>query len=271
MSRGRCEPVEDPLAMTIQCNVATYVINLARATERMQHMRTQLNGLSVPFTRIEAVLGKELNLPIPEFDEKKFNILTGKQANPGEIGCYLSHIQTLRTFLDSEASYALVLEDDVNLPENLMQILASACTHGSHWDLLRLTSSREGAFLPIASLVEPYQLGYNTRVLKNTGAYFINRNAAELIIKHLLPMRLPYDVALDREWDCGFKTACIYPFPIKLEPFEGQINKAPRIRLFRATTFHLFHLYSRLQRKKHRKGYHKALTCSDGAALTAGR
>jgi len=252
-------------------HIATYVINLARATERMQHMQAQLNQLSIPFTRIEAVLGNELKLPIPEFDERKFNILTGKQANPGEIGCYLSHIQTLRAFLDSNSSYALVLEDDVNLPANLMQILASACTHGKHWDLLRLTSSREGEFLPIAPLMEPYQLGYNIRVLKNTGAYFINRNAANLVIKHLLPMCLPYDVALDREWDCGFKTACIHPFPIQLESFEGQINKAPRIRLYRSTTFHLFHLYTHIQRKKIRKGYHKALKEATPAASTTGR
>jgi len=239
-------------------NLSVYVINLARATERMRHMEAQLQQLELPFTRIEAVLGSALQEPIEGFDEKRFNILTGKHANKGEIGCYFSHIQTLKTFLETTSEYALVLEDDVNLPANLISLMQQACRYSDTWDLLRLTSSREGAYLPIANLDGNFKLVYNTKVLKNTGAYLINRQAGALCIKYLMPMRLPYDVALDREWDCGFKTACIHPFPIQLAPFEGQINKAGRIRRYRATTFHLFHLYTRWKRKKIRKLYHKS-------------
>lgn len=241
--------------------IATYVINLAQATERMRHMQRQLDKLSLPYIRIEAVLGREIILPIPEFNERMFNILTGKKANPGEIGCYLSHILTLQEFLKTNKDYALILEDDVNLPENLVQIIESCYLHSDCWDLLRLSSSRKGEFLRITSLknAESYQLGYNIKVLKNTGAYLLNRNAAERILKYLVPMRLPYDVALDREWDCGFKTACVSPFPVKLQSFEGQISKSSRIRIFRATTFHLFHFYTRIQRKKYRKEYYKKL------------
>jgi len=236
-------------------NIAVYVINLAGATQRMQHMIGQLQRLCLPFTRIEAVLGASLQEPIKGFDEKHFNILTGKHASKGEIGCFFSHIQTLETFLTTSSTYALVLEDDVILPGNLLTLIQQACDYREKWDLLRLTSSREGAFLSIADLDGEYKLAYNTRVLKNTGGYLINRKAAARCIQHLMPMRLPYDVALDREWDCGFKTACIHPFPIQLAPFEGQIRKAPRIRRYRATSFHLFHLYSHFQRKWYRQNY----------------
>lgn len=99
------------------------------------------------------------------------------------------------------------------------------------------------------------ELVYNTRVLKNTGAYVINRKAAKACVDKMLPMCLPYDVALDRDWDFGFKTACIIPFPVACEDFATQINKAKRIRLYRSTTFHLFHTLTRYQRIKHRKRY----------------
>lgn len=240
---------------TLQKHPHAYVINLRDATARMAHMQSELESAQIDYTRIEAVKGDLLSEPIEDFDEKKFNILTGKHRNKREIGCYFSHIAALRTFLSSDAKHALILEDDINLPDNFSTLIQEAIKHSAHWDLLRLTSSRTGEFIKITQLDDTHQLAYNTKVLKNTGAYLINRNAAERCIKYLLPMRLPYDVALDRDWDCGFKTACIVPFPIKLEDFPGQIPKAPRIRIYRATTFHLFHILTRLQRKFHRKRY----------------
>lgn len=230
-----------------------YVINLERATDRMEHMQSELERIQLNYTRIEAVLGDKLAEPIKDFNERRFKIRTGKHRNKREIGCYFSHMKALQCFLRSSSEYALILEDDINLPSNLTQLIEAAITHGSKWDLLRLSSSREGAYLRIAQLDETHRLAYNTKVLKNTGAYLINRSAAEKCLDHMLPMSLPYDVALDREWDYGFKTACIVPFPIQLEDFPGQIPKAPRIRLYRSTTFHIFHLLTRFQRKNYRE------------------
>ena len=237
----------------------TYVINLSDAKERMDYMRAELERLDLPYKRIDAILGRELPEPIIQFSEKSFNILTGKHKNYGEIGCYLSHLKAFEEFLESESEHALILEDDVNLPDDLPRLIQGAITHHKHWDLLRLSSSREGQYLKIADIDPDYSLTYNTKVLKNTGAYVINRKAAKACVDKMLPMRLPYDVALDRDWDFGFKTACITPFPIACEDFPSQINKAKRKRLYRSTTFHLFHLLTRIQRKYYRTQYHKEL------------
>lgn len=241
----------------------TFFINLAGAKQRREHMERQLSGLGLPYTRIDAVLGRNLKEPIEGFDEKRFQILTGKRRSPGEIGCYFSHINALNAFLETNRPYALILEDDVTIPSELPRLLKEAVKHAEAWDLLRLTSSREGEFLKIASLENEYSLSYNLKVLKNTGAYFINRHAAEACVTKMLPMCLPYDVALDREWDYGFKTACISPFPVKLDDFEGQIGKALRVKFYRATTFHLFHILTHFQRKLFRKAYFDRLREKD--------
>jgi glycosyl transferase family 25 len=241
--------------MSLPFEYPVFVINLAAATMRWQHMVEQLAALNLPFTRIDAVLGRELPKPVVGFDENRFQILTGKEGNPGEIGCYFSHIKALSAFLETDASHALILEDDVTLPPELPGLLSLAVEHGEKWDLLRLTSSRVGKFIEIAKLGSHHRLAYNLKVLKNTGAYFINRKAAVACVEKMLPMRLPFDVALDREWDFGFKTACIDPFPIELEPFEGQISKARRIKIYRATTFHIFHIWTHWQRKRIRANY----------------
>lgn len=237
-----------------------FFINLDRAVQRREHMERQLNTLGMPYTRIEAVLGKDLEEPIEGFDEKRFHVLTGKRKSPGEIGCYFSHIKALKAFLETDKPYALMLEDDVTIPANLPALLVASVKHSQTWDLLRLTSSREGKFLPIISLSNGYTLAYNLKVLKNTGGYFINRLAAEACVSKMLPMCLPFDVALDREWDFGFKTACMNPLPLELADFDGQISKAPRVRIYRATTFHLFHILTHFQRKKHRRAYWRKLS-----------
>lgn len=236
-------------------NFSAYVINLDSAKGRWEHMKSQLAALDVPYVRIEAVLGRDLTFPDSGFNEKKFQILTGKQKNPAEIGCYMSHLKAFREFLKTASEWALILEDDVTLPSDINDLLSRAMKHRHAFDVLRLTSSREGDYLDVARLDVMHLLAYNTRVLKNTGAYLINRKAAQACVAKMLPMCLPYDVALDRDWDFGFKTACIVPFPVKLEAFDGQIPKAPRVRRYRATTFHLFHWLTRLQRIYFRRKY----------------
>lgn len=248
---------EAPIASTLigQSTVHSFVINLKDATERWDHMSQALEKVGLDFTRIDAVLGKMLTEPISAFDERRFNILTGKHKNYGEIGCYLSHIKALNTFIKSDFKYALILEDDVELPHHLPSLIHAAIQNSQHWDMLRLSSSREGNYIKISDLPHESALAYNTRVLKNTGAYLLNRKAAQACTQKMLPMRLPYDVALDRDWDFDFKTACIVPFPVVCKDFVTQIHKAKRIRRYRSTTFHLFHILTHFQRIAHRKRY----------------
>ncbi len=231
-----------------------YVINLKHAVNRWEHVRSNLEERGIPYRRVEGVYGKDLPKPIEGYDEHRYHVLNGKVTNPGEVGCYFSHIKALREFLETDQPYALILEDDVTLPENIQALLSAAITYADDWDLLRLTSSREGIYFPFGELPDHHRIVYNTRVLKNTGAYFINRVAAQKCVEQMLPMKQPYDEALDRDWDFGFRTACIVPFPIKLEEeMESQIPRARRIRLYRSTTFHFFHTLTHFERILYRR------------------
>ena len=231
----------------------TYLINLDRATERLRRMDARLQRLGIPYNRIPAVLGDRLKEPIEGFDETGFRVRTGKQPNKREIGCYFSHLKVMETFLEEGRSHALVLEDDALLPDNLTGVLESALDHADQWDLLRLSSSRTGEFIPVAGLAHGHQLAINTRVLKNTAAYLINRKAAQRCLDCLLPMKMPFDVALDRDWTMDLVSACVRPLPVTLDDVPGQIPKAPRVRWLRATTFHWFHLVDHVRRKNHRR------------------
>lgn len=231
---------------------ATYLINLDRATERLQRMDARLRELAIPYVRVAGVLGDLLEDPIDGFDEVAYRIRTGKRRNKREIGCYFSHLRVIEAFLQSSEEHALVLEDDAELPDDLIDLVDEAIASPCSWDVLRLSSSREGRYLPLHGLSKGRRLVVNTRVLKNTAAYVVNRRAAERILGRLRPMCWPYDVALDRDWTLDLITACVHPFPVGFSSSPGQIPKAGRSPFFRATTFHLFHLIDHIRRRQYR-------------------
>ena len=233
-----------------------YVINLKHATERWELVKANLEARKIPYTRIEGVYGDQLPDNVEGYHRRRYNITHGKTTNKREIGCYFSHIKALREFLASGNPYGLILEDDIALPANITELLHATLPYAKHWDMIRLTAFTKGKHLIFADLPDGHGLSYNLKVLKNTGAYFLNRHAAECIIEKMLPMHLPYDVALDREWHYGFKTACITPLPIRLNmDLPGQIPPARKIRLFRATTFKYFHAIRHVERHIYRKKY----------------
>lgn len=248
-------------------NFTTFVINLDHAKDRYRTVSRNLVKLKIPFTRIPAIYGKKLSEPIKDFSLLSYMIRTGKSQNNAEIGCYFSHIKTLKCFLETQFDYALVLEDDAQINENLPWILDDCIRCKSKWDLIRLSSSRQGLHQEIITLGDQYSLSVNKRVLKNTAGYFVNRYAAEKCIQHLLPMKLPYDVALDRDWSIGIRTLCVQPFPVTFSNEETQIPKVKRVRFFRSTTFHLFHLVDYLLRICYRK---KMISCNASIDLKRG-
>lgn len=235
-----------------------YIINLEGAAERWADSRSSIEALEIPYVRIKGIQGDQLPLNPTQYNRIKYNISHGKKTNPREVGCYLSHIKALQTFLQSNDDYGLILEDDIALPSDSKKLVEAVIPYAEHWDMIRLSAHAPGKPLPFANLPEGRVLAYNLKVLKNTGAYLVNRHAAQCICERMLPMSLPYDVALDRDWRYGFKTAYISP-PAVLVNYElpSQIPPAKKIRFFRSTTFHLFHGVRHVQRRLYRKRYHQ--------------
>lgn len=104
----------------------TYVINLARSTDRRSYMEKILSEypqLDIEF--IDAVDGREL---IPKereqvFDSERFEKTFFKKVRPGEIGCTLSHQKCYNQMLKTGVKTVLIFEDDLIINENLHLLL----------------------------------------------------------------------------------------------------------------------------------------------------
>jgi glycosyl transferase family 25 len=191
-----------------------YLINLDRAVDRLSAMQAKLREASLPFERVVAVDGQALQLPVREFSERTYGLLHGRRGNPAEIGCYLSHVECAKRLLASKSEFALILEDDLEFPSDLKQVLKAAVEANSDWDILRLSTVNSGRKYPFTKLTPHRSLAIALTREKGSGAYLINRRAAAWFVEKLLPMRLPFDLAFDLEYLAGLKSAFVFPVPI---------------------------------------------------------
>lgn len=195
----------------------TWVINLDRAPERLARITAQLQRLGLPFARLQAVDARALT-PGQQalLDEPAYRRKHGMSPVWGELGCYLSHVEVMRAFLASDASFALVLEDDVLLHESLPAVLRGLMRHPGRWDVAKLSAVHRGTPVPYLEVAPGHQLAVMLSRCTGSSAYLMNRTAAAAYLREpggLLPMQLPYDHVFDQGWRFGLKFRLVTPTP----------------------------------------------------------
>jgi len=116
-----------------------YLINLDRRPDRLARVKSRLDQLDLPFIRFSAIDGREPTAPIAKAQHRKFIINQKKRPVAGELACAASHIEVWKLFLQSKADYALILEDDIEISENLNHFLQEYLNH-SQMDFLNISS-----------------------------------------------------------------------------------------------------------------------------------
>ncbi|MFS8112343.1 glycosyltransferase family 25 protein [Rhizobium jaguaris] len=197
-----------------EASLKIYLINLDRAADRLVTMQQKLACIGLAAERVPAVEGASIEFPIPDFDEFAFRFKHGRRRNPAEVGCYLSHIECARRLLASSGEFALILEDDLEFPDDLVELLDEALKQNEKWDILRLSTVSAGRKFRYFRLTESRSLAVALTREKGSGAYIINRRAAEWFVRKLTPMQLPFDLAFDLEFFAGLKSAFVVPLPI---------------------------------------------------------
>jgi len=187
----------------------TIVINLDRDSERLAHMRRELDAADIKFSRFAAIEGARL----PEHLQSYFEGC--RTLSPGEIGCYASHLDICCMIADGRLpSPLLVLEDDIALVSGfaetvrrLVQVLPAG------WDIVRLSYPTKRATVHVASLTPAHELVRYTQVPTSTGAYLISRSGARKFLA-ARKRELPVDIDLRRVWAWRMNTYGVAPPPV---------------------------------------------------------
>jgi len=194
----------------ISDHINFYVINLDRAVDRMERIEKDFASFPIPFARVPAIEGRNLTIPIENYDAPMFFLYMGREAGPGEIGCYLSHLHALKAFLASEKEFALICEDDASPTPECYEAIEQAIVHAKTWDLLRLCGGRCKTSFPYRSLTLTHNLCTSITGMVPAAAYIVNRRAAEILLQKLVPMTSQYDDAL-HQGHIGVKEATVFP------------------------------------------------------------
>lgn len=203
------------MTMPVMDGLHTWVINLDRATERLQRITQQLAATGLPWTRISAVDGRAL--PPAEqqarLDAATYRRRHGMEPALGELGCYLSHVAVMHALLASPHQVALVLEDDVLLTPALVPVLQGLMAHPERWDMVKLSQVHSGTPRPYLQVAPGHQLAVMLSRCTGSSAYVVNRRAAQAYVDGLLPMQLPYDHIYDQGWTFGLQVRLVTPTP----------------------------------------------------------
>lgn len=208
-------------------NTPIYVINLDQDADRLELMRKRLYELNLSFERFSAYLGKN----IPENLHREFFYPDGSifgHLNDGEVGCYASHLNCMKKFLETECPSAIILEDDVDFHPEFPQILTllHKLNVRYDWDILRLSNFSKYSYVSVESIKLGIDLVKYSKIPIKAGGYFITRNGAQKFSAYRGYRLNSIDIDMRYAWERGLITYGINP-PIVLhvDRFPSTIDR----------------------------------------------
>jgi glycosyl transferase family 25 len=187
------------------------VINLRGSTERWKKSSTELSTAGLIFERLEAVDGRlfaeaELN-KLTEWDWRIFF----KPLSPGEIGCYLSHIEAAQRIVREGWSWALVFEDDFKLSPDFLTGLEKLLKKDlSSFDLIKIEGSTKGGET-IGVIDGKFKIIRHRRPPSRTIAQLWSLEGAKKFLAKSQILQRPVDVQLKHWWDLDMNIVHISP------------------------------------------------------------
>lgn len=166
----------------------TYIVNLKENIDRRDAMERQLENANLNYQFIEAVKGADLT---DEQIKSKVQDYPDCLLTKGEIGCALSHINIYQKMVNDSIEYALVLEDDAVVPENLEKTINELIQQD-------IKQNRNVYLLSeVISYIENKKLHsniYSAYHACGTHGYLINLKAAKKLLSVLNPIRYEADM-----------------------------------------------------------------------------
>lgn len=188
------------------------VISLNRAQERRKRIKEQLDSLDIDAVIMDAVDGESLS---NEDKNKKLHLpggyRYGELFKPGEIGCTMSHINSLKIARENKWNYVIILEDDVVLAEDFekrIKILFKFLPN--NWEHVYLSGipKKEPS---LASMIFPNII--NSGFTECTHSMMINSSAYEKIINKLSKFETTTDdIYCDLVMSNNLNSFTYYPF-----------------------------------------------------------
>jgi len=187
--------------------IPVYVINLERATRRLDYISGQLLKYNIKFKRIDAIEGIKLKRKsLKNYqNQSKYTAQHYSMLSPGEIGCALSWHKAWALASNADNQAIIVLEGDVEISSNFIQTI-SKLEKNLNKDIVIDLSGKQGFLEKERKIINGITLvRYSTPPLGNQGAIY-GKNAAERLLANVAEFKSPSDTLRQMIWRHGVQT-----------------------------------------------------------------
>lgn len=179
-------------------NYKVYYINLDKSIQRKQFMEEQFSKLRVQAVRIPAVNGYELTTEKLLEVNKQTAFSHFTKPLPGEIGLFLSYKKAWSMIEKQQEDYAVLLEDDVLIKEDLFKNLPDILSKLNTDSILDISGRKGFVRKKSISVLKDMSMDYfSTPSLGTTGRIYSKLAASK--VNQAMPYYLaPVDVMLQK-------------------------------------------------------------------------
>ena len=202
-----------------------FVISLERSTERRERVEEQLNKTGIQWYFLNAVDGYALSSMPSSYKQSKVKRLQGYELTPGEVGCFLSHINAWKLCVKNNVT-TLIFEDDFLVEKNLEATIKDLLTIANQWTLVRLSGIYETRHQSLEKR-STYELVKNLGEPCGTAAYMIQPDAAKILLENAAEIYEPVDHYLEHYSKHGLHCLAVKPYPIGLAHTKSTITDRP--------------------------------------------
>ena len=211
-----------------------YVINIDASVDRLNATTERLAAQDITFTRISAVVGKELSEEeisrhySKDLNKRKYY----KDLTPAQIGCFLSHREAWKRIAEGEGDWGIVLEDDFNVIGDINLAIETINNLKVSWQLIKLAAyqSRERKVAFSTPVDHRFNLVVHKKPMSGGAATAITKQAAKQLLSATEKFGRPCDTELQHFWETKVKVMSLMPYVIEQDmTFESTIS-AKKIR-----------------------------------------
>lgn len=235
-------------------------VNLERSADRRAAIRAQADALGLAVEFVPAVDGRAMAPDDPElrrYDAARRRWTWRSDLTGAEVACVLSHRRALERFLNSDAEFSVVLEDDALLSDSFAARVEAVLAARAQWSIVRLeTRLNEQESPVIADLGAAGALVLRRKWTLGAAAVLYSRAGAKAVLRGTETFYEAFDNVIGRPFAVGdvileleppaAREDTGAPSTIEAQRAGAARNKGAR-RLWR-WAMSLYRLWARLQR-----------------------
>ncbi|NNC77111.1 MAG: hypothetical protein HKN77_04055 [Woeseiaceae bacterium] len=208
------------------------VISLKSAVERRKSISRQLDATGLQYQFLDARDGREgAKRFFKGYDDEQFLLQTGRQAVPGEIGCYASHVAAWQMCVADDKPL-VVLEDDAQIAANFVAALRQCEQFIEDCGFIRLQTEWKGRKKLVLRADDGFSLYRYSKFPHSAAGYVIMPRVAKVFCRESAVLSAPVDVFMKKFWEHKQPMYGLAPYPVdeSVRSRSSIIGDRPKVR-----------------------------------------